>query len=41
MVEAEALTDRLVLPAYAVLDEAQQQALLAGLDAMEAALAAA
>lgn len=40
MVEAEALTDRLVLPAFSVLDDEQQQALLDGLDAMEAALAA-
>jgi len=36
---AEQLTDRIVLPAYAVLDEAGRQALLAGLDAMESALA--
>lgn len=39
MVEAEALTDRLVTPAYAALDEPGQEALLAGLAAMEQALA--
>jgi hypothetical protein len=39
MVEAEALTDRIVTPAYAALDDAQAAALLAGLDAMEPALA--
>lgn len=32
--EAEALTDRLVLPAYAALDEAGANALVAGLDAI-------
>lgn len=41
MVEAEALTDRLVTPAYAVLDDTQQQAIRTGLDRIEAALAAA
>lgn len=40
MVEAEALTDRLVLPAYAALDDDQQRALLGGLVRMEEALAA-
>ncbi len=39
MVEAEAVTDRLVTPAYAVLDESGQAALLGGLEAMEQALA--
>ncbi len=39
--EAEKLTDRLVLPAYSVLDDAGRLALLAGLEAMEKALAAA
>ena len=39
MVEAEAITDRVVTPAYAALDDAGARALLAGLDAMEAALA--
>lgn len=37
--DAEAMTDRLVTPAYAVLDDAGQAALLDGLEAMEAALA--
>ena len=36
---AEHLTDRIVLPAYAVLDEGGRQALTAGLAAMESALA--
>ncbi len=36
---ADELTDRLVLPAFAVLDDAGSDALLAGLEAMEAALA--
>lgn len=36
---AEALTDRLVRPAYAVLDAAEADALVAGLDAIAAALA--
>jgi hypothetical protein len=36
---AEQLTDRIVLPAYAVLDEGGRQALLRGLEAMESALA--
>jgi hypothetical protein len=36
---ADELTDRLVLPAYAVLDEEGGQALLDGLEALEAALA--
>lgn len=36
--EAEAVTDRIVLPAFAVLDEAGQQALLHGLAGIEAAL---
>ena len=39
MVEAERITDRIVTPAYVGLDDVQQQALLGGLDAMEAALA--
>jgi hypothetical protein len=38
MAEAEALTDRIVRPAYAVLDEAGQQALLDGLAGIQAAL---
>jgi hypothetical protein len=38
---AEELTDRLVLPAYAVLDAAGADALVAGLEAMESALASA
>ncbi|MDQ3384644.1 MAG: hypothetical protein M3503_01325 [Actinomycetota bacterium] len=38
--EAEALTDRLVTPAYAVLGEAEQQDLLGGLERIGAALAA-
>ncbi|HXQ75941.1 MAG TPA: hypothetical protein VN791_05540 [Acidimicrobiales bacterium] len=38
---AEQLTDRIVLPAYAVLDEAGRRALVAGLEAVERALAAA
>jgi len=37
---AEALTDRIVAPAYDVLDDAGRAALVAGLDAMEGALAA-
>ena len=37
---ADELTDRLVLPAYSVLDDAGAAALLNGLVAMEAALAA-
>ena len=36
---AEAMTDEMVLPAYAAVDEAGAAALLAGLEAMEAALA--
>lgn len=36
--EAEALTDRIVRPAYAALDEAEASALLAGLEAIQAAL---
>jgi hypothetical protein len=36
--EAEALTERLLTPAFATLDDAGQAALLAGLDAMRAAL---
>lgn len=39
LVAAEALTDQLVLPAYSVLDGAAADALVAGLEAMEAALA--
>jgi hypothetical protein len=39
LVKAESLTDALVLPAYSVLDEAGGQALMAGLDQIEAALA--
>ncbi len=39
LVAAEALTDQLVLPAYSVLDENEAAALVAGLEAMEAALA--
>jgi hypothetical protein len=38
---AEQLTDRIVLPAYAVLDEAGRQALVTGLGALESALASA
>ena len=38
---AEALTDRLVLPAYSSLDDAGRQAFLAGVEAIDAALAAA
>ena len=38
MVEAEALTDRLVTPAYAALDGSGQEALLGGLAGMEDAL---
>lgn len=37
--DAEVLTDRLVTPAFAVLDDAGQQALLTGLERVEAALA--
>ncbi len=37
---AERLTDEIVLPAYAVLDQASQSALLGGLEQMEAAFAA-
>lgn len=40
MDEAEALTDRLVTPAYAVLDEAERVAFVAGLHAIRAALIA-
>jgi hypothetical protein len=36
---AEQLTDRIVLPAYAALDEAGRRALVSGLEAMESALA--
>jgi hypothetical protein len=36
---AEALTDRIVLPAYAILDQAGADTLLSGLEAMEKALA--
>ena len=36
---AEQLTDRIVLPAYSVLDEGGRQDLLRGLEAMESALA--
>ena len=39
MARAEAITDDLVRPAYAVLDDDGQQALLAGLTALEKALA--
>jgi hypothetical protein len=38
--KAEALTDDIVLPAYGVLDDSGGRALLAGLEAMESALAA-
>jgi hypothetical protein len=38
LAEAETVTDRIVSPAYAVLDEAGQQALLHGLHGIEAAL---
>jgi hypothetical protein len=38
---AEQLTDRIVLPAYAVLDEAGREALVSGLVAMESALVSA
>ena len=37
---AEGLTDELLLPAYAVLDEAGRRALVAGLDRLESVLAA-
>ncbi|MFN8022731.1 MAG: hypothetical protein U0Q03_14480 [Acidimicrobiales bacterium] len=40
MDEAEALTDRIVAPAYAVLDEAARQAFVTGLQRLCAALAA-
>ena len=40
MAEAEALTDRIVGPAFAVLDEAGQQAFVSGLQRLCAALAA-
>jgi len=36
--EAERLTDQIVRPAYAALDESQQQALVSGIDAVEKAL---
>ncbi|HAP74627.1 MAG TPA: hypothetical protein DCR14_00910 [Acidimicrobiaceae bacterium] len=39
MAEAEALTDRIVLPAFAVLDQAERAAMVAGLAAVGAALA--
>jgi hypothetical protein len=39
LADADGITDRLVRPAYAVLDDEGQQALRAGLDGMEAALA--
>ena len=35
---AEALTDQLILPAYAVLDEAGQTALVKGINAIQVAL---
>jgi hypothetical protein len=38
LAEAEALTDRLVMPAYGVLDEESRQVFLEGLDAIAAAL---
>lgn len=38
--KAEALTDRIVLPAYSVIDDAGRHSLVAGLEAMESALAA-
>ena len=38
LAEADAITDRLVRPAYAVLDDDGQQALRSGLDRMQAAL---
>jgi hypothetical protein len=38
--DAETLTDRIVLPAYSVLDDAGRHSLVAGLEAMESALAA-
>lgn len=40
MDEAEDITDRIVTPAYAVLDEAERAAFVAGLRAIEAALTA-
>ena len=40
LVAADEITDRLVLPAYAVLDEAGREALVAGLDRIAAAIAA-
>jgi hypothetical protein len=39
LAKADARTDRLVLPAYSVLDDAGRQAFLRGLERMEAALA--
>jgi hypothetical protein len=39
LAEADALTDRLVLPAYSVLDDAGRDALVSGLDRIAAALA--
>lgn len=40
MLEAEALTDRLVAPAYGILDESGRAALLAGAQAIKAAVSA-
>jgi len=39
MVQAEHLTDALCIPAYAVLNDAERKALVAGVKAFEAALA--
>jgi hypothetical protein len=39
MVQAENLTDALCIPAYAVLNDAERKALVAGVMAFEAALA--
>jgi len=39
LAEAEKVTDVIVTPAFAVLDDAEAQALLAGLTAAEAAVA--
>ena len=38
LTEAEALTDRIVLPAYSALDDAGRQALVDGLTAIKAAV---
>jgi hypothetical protein len=40
LAEADAITDRLVLPAYSTLSEADRDALVTGLERIEAALSA-